>query len=247
LEETVRNTVKNNLTRGRADVFINFADNREKDKNLMVDTALAKSYYQAALKISEITDNSIKTLTLSDILRFPDVIKTNDENDDEFLKEPLENTVLKAIDSLNFMREREGEKLKADMLLRLEDIKTTLSSIEEKSPLIALQYKEKLKNRIEEYLKDVKYDEARLLNEVAIFSDRSNIDEEITRLKSHISQFKKICEEKNAGKKLDFLIQEFNREANTICSKSNDIDVTNYGLSLKCEIEKIREQVQNIE
>ena len=108
-------------------------------------------------------------------------------------------------------------------------------------------YKEKLRERIEEYLKDVKYDEARLLNEVAFYTDRVNIDEELTRLKSHVSQFKKIIRSGESGKKLDFLMQEFNRESNTICSKSNDIEVTKYGLELKNEIEKVREQVQNLE
>jgi len=246
-EDLIRNTVKNKLSRGRADVFINFTDNREKNKNLSIDTALAKSYYEASKKINEAIGNSLTNITLSDIIRFPDIIKMNDEDDDEFIKEPFENTVNKALDALNDMRHREGEKLKADMISRVDGIKETVNKIKEKAPKIAITYRDKLKIRMEEYLKDIKIDEARLLNEVAAYSDRSNIDEELTRLYSHISQFKKICEEDNAGKKLDFLIQEFNREANTICSKSNDIDVTNYGLNLKCEIEKIREQVQNIE
>jgi len=246
-EDIIRNAVKNKLTRGRADVFINFTDNREKEKNLTVDLPLAKSYFEASKKIKEITDYTMENLSLSDIVRFPEVIKMNDEDDDDYLKAPLELTLNKALDALNDMRSREGGKLKADMLSRVEGIKETLQKVQEKAPQIAIAYREKLKSRIEEYLKAVQIDEARLLNEVAIFSDRSNIDEEITRLYSHISQFKKISEEETSGKKLDFLIQEFNREANTICSKSNDIDVTNYGLSLKCEIEKIREQVQNIE
>jgi uncharacterized protein (TIGR00255 family) len=113
--------------------------------------------------------------------------------------------------------------------------------------MVAKEYKEKLKARIEEALSDVKYDEARLLNEVAFYTDRVNIDEELTRLGSHINQFKSIISSSGAGKKLDFLMQEFNRETNTICSKSNDIEVTGYALSLKNEIEKVREQVQNLE
>ena len=109
------------------------------------------------------------------------------------------------------------------------------------------QYKEKLKERIEDFLKDVKYDEARLLSEVAFYTDRVNIDEELTRLKSHVQQFRSIISSDGVGKKLDFLMQEFNRETNTICSKSNDIEVTRYALELKNEIEKVREQVQNLE
>ena len=145
------------------------------------------------------------------------------------------------------MRKTEGEKLVNDMLSRMQTISGLAKEIAKRAPLVALEYKEKLKARIEEFLQDVKYDEARLLSEVAFYTDRVNIDEELTRLNSHVAQFKEIITTEGAGKKLDFLMQEFNRETNTICSKSNDIEVTRCALELKNEIEKVREQVQNLE
>ncbi len=145
------------------------------------------------------------------------------------------------------MRETEGEKLKADMLSRMLVIEGLVKSVEERAPLVAENYRQKLEARIKKILDGVEVDEGRLLTEVCVFSDKSNIDEELTRLRSHIVQFRQICKEKLVGRKLDFLVQEFNREANTICSKSNDVEVTRLGLALKNEIEKVREQVQNVE
>ena len=133
------------------------------------------------------------------------------------------------------------------MCSRVDTIEKLVDEISLRAPLIAQNYRERLTNRIKEYLSDVNPDEARLLTEVAIFADKSNIDEELTRLRSHIEQFRSIAEEGIVGRKLDFLVQEFNREANTTCSKSNDVAITKAGLALKNEIEKIREQVQNVE
>ena len=145
------------------------------------------------------------------------------------------------------MRKVEGAKLVLDMLTRMQTIKGLAKSISVRAPLVAQAYKEKLTLRIEEALGDVQYDQARLLNEVAFYTDKVNIDEELTRLNSHIEQFCEIVRLDGMGKKLDFLMQEFNRETNTICSKSNDIEVTRFALELKNEIEKVREQVQNLE
>ena len=152
-----------------------------------------------------------------------------------------------ALDKLNEMRLVEGEKLKADMRERVETIEGLVAEVAARAPLVAAEYREKLTAKVQEYLADVKMDEGRLLTEVAVFTDKSNIDEELTRLRSHIEQFRAICEEGVVGRKLDFLVQEFNREANTTCSKSNDVEITRLGLLLKNEIEKIREQVQNLE
>jgi uncharacterized protein (TIGR00255 family) len=152
-----------------------------------------------------------------------------------------------ALDKLNEMRAVEGEKLKTDMLSRMETIESLVGEISLRAPQIQTEYREKLKNKVQEYLANVPMDEGRLLSEVAVFADRTNIDEELTRLRSHIEQFRSICEEGIVGRKLDFLVQEFNREANTTCSKSNDVTITRTGLALKNEIEKIREQVQNVE
>ena len=145
------------------------------------------------------------------------------------------------------MRAVEGEKLKADMLARVATIETLVGEISLRAPMIAQEYREKLTARVKEYLENANVEESRLLTEVAVFTDKSNIDEELTRLRSHIEQFRSICEEGIVGRKLDFLVQEFNREANTTCSKSNDVTITRAGLALKNEIEKIREQVQNLE
>jgi uncharacterized protein (TIGR00255 family) len=152
-----------------------------------------------------------------------------------------------ALDKLNEMRFVEGEKLKADMLARVETIEGLVAEVATRAPLVAAEYRERLTAKVQEYLADVKADEGRLLTEVAVFTDKSNIDEELTRLHSHIEQFRTIAEEGIVGRKLDFLVQEFNREANTTCSKSNDVTITRAGLALKNEIEKIREQVQNLE
>ena len=152
-----------------------------------------------------------------------------------------------ALDKLNEMRAVEGEKLKQDMLSRVATIETIVGEIALRAPMIANEYKEKLTTKVREYLDGAQIDESRILTEVAVFTDKSNIDEELTRLRSHIEQFRSISEEGIVGRKLDFLVQEFNREANTTCSKSNDVTITRAGLALKNEIEKIREQVQNLE
>ena len=247
-EDVIRKIVKEKLTRGHADLYISLKDKREKEVSLVVDTALARSYFQVAqtlkAEIPELPDD----LTLTSVLRYPDVLK---QDDSVVLDEPLVNALKSALnsalDNLNAMRLIEGEKLKVDMLSRVAFIEKTVEEITERAPSIAKEYKDKLTARVAEYLNGAGIDESRLLTEVAVFTDKSNIDEELTRLRSHISQFRDICKESVVGRKLDFLVQEFNREANTTCSKSNDVTITRLGLALKNEIEKIREQVQNLE
>jgi uncharacterized protein (TIGR00255 family) len=187
-------------------------------------------------------------VTLSSVLRFPEVLKQEDSVSlDEEMTAALDIALNAALDNLNQMRLIEGEKLKADMLSRVQTIEGLVEEISARAPMIAAEYREKLTARVKEYLADAKMDEGRILTEVAVFTDKSNIDEELTRLRSHIEQFRSIAEEGIVGRKLDFLVQEFNREANTTCSKSNDVTITRAGLALKNEIEKIREQVQNLE
>ena len=182
-------------------------------------------------------------------MRLPDVLDEEfSEPDFEALSAALSAALNAALDELNLMRSAEGEKLKEDVLKRCSNVEKILEKIEERAPSLAEEYAKKLKARVTEILGDVKYDETRLLQEITLFTDKSNIDEEITRLKSHISQCRAICAgEEDVGKKLDFLMQEFNRETNTICSKANDISITGFALAMKNEIEKMREQVQNIE
>ena len=245
-EDALRKTVQSYIGRGRVDLFINFTDTRENPVNLTVDIERAKGYYNASCLISKELGLPNDCTTLS-IMKCPDVVTDNSVSDYSDLDQILVSTVSNACENLNQMRKIEGEKLVTDMLSRMETIKSLVDNVKERAPLVTAEHKEKLKLRIEEALNGVKYDETRLLNEVAFYADKVNIDEELTRLNSHINQFKKIVVIEGAGKKLDFLMQEFNREKNTICSKSNDITVTDYALSLKNEIEKVREQVQNLE
>lgn len=247
-EEVIRATVREKLTRGHADLFISLKDKREKPTALSVDTALAASYVQAARAMKEAFPDLVDDVTLSSVLRYPEVLKSEDTQTlDEEMITALKTALAVALDNLNAMRLIEGEKLKADMLARVCVIEELVGKISERAPLVAKAYQQRLETRIKEHLEGVQYDEARLLTEVAVFTDKSNIDEELTRLRSHIEQFREICKEGVVGRKLDFLVQEFNREANTTCSKSNDVEITRLGLALKNEIEKIREQVQNLE
>ena len=247
-EDVVRNTIRKKLTRGHADVYISLKDKRERPTALATDIALASSYVAAAKALKEAFPDLTDDVTLSSVLRYPEVLKQEDSYSlDEEMTNALDIALNIALDKLNEMRAVEGQKLKEDMLSRVQTIEGLVGEITERAPMIAAEYREKLTARVKEYLADTQIDEGRLLTEVAVFTDKSNIDEELTRLRSHIEQFRAICEEGIVGRKLDFLVQEFNREANTTCSKSNDVTITRAGLNLKNEIEKIREQVQNLE
>ena len=182
------------------------------------------------------------------LIKCPDVVRQEEvQGADEELVGALKSALATALDNLNAMRLKEGTKLSEDMLSRMDEIERLVSKIRTRAPLVAAEYRKRAEERMKEILEGVDYDEARLLTEVAVFADKSNIDEELTRLGSHILQFRAICKEERVGRKLDFLVQEFNREANTVCSKSNDLAVTDAALALKSEIEKVREQVQNVE
>ena len=247
-EETVRALVREKMTRGHADVFISLLDTREKEKELRLDEGAATSYVEAARKVKALFPEISDDLSVTGVLRFPDVIKSDEiaAADDELIT-ALETALKDALENLNIMREREGKKLAADMLSRVDTIEKVVGGIKKRAPLVAENYRNKLEERLKKILTGVQIDEGRILTEAALFADKSNIDEELTRLTSHVSQFREICTERIVGRKLDFLVQEFNRESNTICSKSNDLEVTRLGLELKNEIEKIREQVQNVE
>lgn len=247
-EDVIRNTIRKKLTRGHADVFISFKDKRERPTALTVDIPLASSYVAAAKALKEAFPELPDDVTLSSVLRYPEVLKQEDAQSlDEEMTNALDIALNAALDKLNEMRAVEGEKLKEDMLSRVVTIEGLVNEISERAPLVAAEYREKLTARVKEYLEEGKIDENRILTEVAVFTDKSNIDEELTRLRSHIEQFRSIAQEGIVGRKLDFLVQEFNREANTTCSKSNDVTITRAGLALKNEIEKVREQVQNLE
>lgn len=247
-EETIRGIVRGKLTRGHADVFVSFKDKREKPTAFTPDLALAASYVAAAKTLKAAFPELPDDLTLSSVLRYPDVLRQEDSaSADEAMLSALKTALCAALDNLNAMRLVEGEKLKSDLLSRVRVAEELVESISARAPKVSEEYRKKLEARLKDYLSGVDPDETRLLTETAIFADKSNIDEELTRLRSHISQFLTISEEGIVGRKLDFLVQEFNREANTVCSKSNDGEITRLGLALKNEIEKIREQVQNLE
>ena len=247
-EEEVRSAVRKKLTRGHADVFISLSDKRERQKTLTLDENAAKAYVASAEKLLSLFPELVNDLSVTGVMRLPDVIKQDDiAAADEEIIAALNCALSQALDNLNAMRLKEGAKLEEDMLSRMSAIETLVNKIETRAPLVAENYRQKLKAKMEKLLGGAEVDESRLLTEVAVFSDKSNIDEELTRLHSHISQFREICKEQLVGRKLDFLVQEFNRETNTVCSKSNDMEVTRLGLALKNEIEKIREQVQNVE
>ena len=255
-EDMLRKIVSSKLSRGRVDVFVSYEDKREKQGLCGVDLNAAKGYIDAAALLCE-KFNVESDLTASVLLRMSDVIKLSSEDAGEELIALFKAAAEGACDSLNAMRRDEGGKLLADILQKIDNIGVLTDKIAERAPKLADTYREKIKEKITKVLDGVEVDESRLLNEVAFFADKSGIDEEITRLRSHISQFRKITKTvvgrddpgapQPNGKKLDFLIQEFNREANTICSKSNDSGITAIAIDLKTEIEKVREQIQNIE
>ena len=247
-DDLIRKTVQSKITRGRVELFFSFSDTRDCEKTVNVDLPLAKAYYDASVKIADYLGIE-NDFTVGQIMRSPDVIDfSNDSKDDEQALVTAIKTVLEnALDNLNAMRKTEGDKLKNDLLAHVDEVEKLVNKIEQRAPIVAENFRKRIDERVRNILSATQVDEARLLQEVALFADKSCIDEELTRLKSHISQYRKLMELDTPGRKVDFLVQEFNREANTICSKSNDIVVTNDALLLKGEIEKIREQIQNIE
>lgn len=246
-EDLVRSLVRDGITRGHVDVFVSFTDKRDKQRSLYVDTAAARAYVEAAARLKEEFPAIEDDVTLSFLLRSPDVVRQEEcAGADETLIEALKSALSRAVGALRTMRRTEGERLKSDLLSRMNTISGLRDRIAERAPLVAEEYRRKLTERISEYLGG-KIDETRILTESAVFADKCNIDEELTRLSSHIAEFYKICESETVGRKLDFLVQEFNRECNTICSKSSDASVTAYALEMKNEIEKVREQIQNLE
>lgn len=249
LEDKIKKMVKENISRGKVDLYINLEYIDELSTEIKVDIALAKSYKLAFEELSD--ELGLKDdIKLNNILNMSDIIKTErKEVDEDIVWDALKTALDMALEDITSMKDAEGHALKLDMIMRLETIEKMISHIENRSPVVVEEYREKLKERIEALLdQDANVDEDRISYEVVFFADKSNIDEEIVRLKSHISQFLSILEEEDSvGRKLDFLIQEMNREINTIGSKANDMVISKNVVEVKSEIEKIREQVQNVE
>jgi len=246
-EDAVREILRASVSRGHVDVFIGISDKREKPKSVYLDVALAEAYVNAAKSLKERFPEIGNDVTTSYLLRAPDVLRFDEsEGEDPLLLPALRQAIGQAAQALKTMRFAEGERLKRDVLARMETISALREKIAARAPLVTEEYRARLTERMNEYL-DGKVDESRILTEAAIFADKCNIDEELTRLNSHIAEFAQICECDTVGRKLDFLVQEFNRECNTICSKSNDAAITAAALEMKNEIEKVREQIQNLE
>ena len=249
LEDFARKTVAKSISRGKVDISIQVNSFGDKNKSVSFDEDLLKVYLEEAKSLEESYD--IKNdLTFCRALTLPEIVKVDVNEDEEELLKEFEIVLNKAIDNLKVMREEEGRHLTTDIIEKSHKLNDIFSNIENRSGAVVIEYKEKLTERINELLKDtdVTIDETRLATEVAIFADKSAIDEEIVRFKSHVTQLIKTLElSEPIGKKLDFIVQEMNREINTIGSKANDLIITNSVIELKNEIEKIREQIQNIE
>ena len=249
-EDKIKNAVKDKIRRGKVDVSIIVENITENDVNIKLNTMLAKQYYDNLTELRSEFDLS-GDISLQFLSSLPDVMKAiPDVEDEEEITKSILIPVAEAAANLEKMRAVEGEKLAEDLIAKGEHVKEILDKIAERAPQVVVDYTAKLKERIQDLVgSSVQVPEDRILVEAAVFADKCAIDEEITRLNSHLVQLKNIIEKSSQpdGKKLDFLVQEMNREANTIGSKANDITITNYMLEIKSEIEKIREQVQNIE
>ena len=248
LEEKIRKQILSNISRGKVEVSIQLNNNSDLGKKINLNTDIAKKYVEELKKLSEET-NIIDNINIMDVARFPDVLNIRiDEEAEEVIEKELFTALDSAIDSFLDMRQKEGSKIKVDLENRIEVIKQKIEQISSISAGLVDEYVVKLETRIKELLKTDVVDQTRLAQEVVIYSDKCSVEEEITRLKSHISQFLNLLNENIAiGKKLDFLIQEMNRETNTIGSKSNSLEITNTVIEIKTEIENLREQIQNVE
>ncbi|AYE33129.1 YicC/YloC family endoribonuclease [Clostridium septicum] len=248
LEEDIRKIVSETLSRGKVDIFINQKSYSKGDGVAKVNLKLAESYLNS-LKELESTFGIKNDITISQLARFQDIITVVEEEDSiEEIATTIKPLIKESLLMMDKMRSIEGEKLKEDILNKVNDIELLVKKIEEISETVPKAYRKKLENRLKELTQGLEIDESRIAQEIAIFSDKACVDEEITRLYSHLNQMRKTFEEEGTiGRKLDFIIQEMNREANTIASKSSDMDMTNLVINIKNLIEKIREQGQNIE
>ncbi len=248
LEERIHKEIKKRIFRGRVDVYVKIQDMGQEDKQIMLDTGLAKAYYSVLGRIA--ADFSLDSkINLMDIASMPDVLVMKDPEynlDDDW--QHLQKVVALAVGQLVKMRSQEGVELYQDFKNKIELLKKACLHLSQQAPVVTTEYQEKLEKKLKDYLTGTEIDKTRILTEVAIMVDKMSIDEEIVRLKSHLQQFAKEIDSTDAvGRKLDFLIQEMNREINTVGSKSSNYEISHLVVEVKTLIEKIREQVQNIE
>lgn len=248
LEEKIKSYVQSKVSRGKVDVFVTIVEKAGEASSVSVNHSLAASYVEAIKEIADTYDVKNET-NASVIARFPDVLTVHKETaDEDKVFEEIFPAVEGAVERFIAMRETEGEKLKNDVISRCQAIEQLVSFVEERSPQLVNEYFERLKAKLEDILSDNQINEQRIVTEAAIFADKTAVDEETVRLRSHISQIRELLTlSEPIGRKLDFIIQECNREANTIGSKSQNLEITKTVVDIKSEIEKIREQIQNIE
>ena len=246
MEEKIKTEVKNRVTRGKVDIFISFYNNSSKGKKITFNNELIKLYIGELNRIA--ADNDLaKDIQVTELTKFPDVLNIQNDDDEELLWEELKKPLQEALDGFVEMRQKEGEKLCQDLGERISRVEKNVDMISENSTRLIKDYVVKLEERIKELMDTTEIDQNRLAMETVIYADKSSVEEEITRLNSHISQFRDLIKQDVVGKKLDFLIQEMNRETNTIGSKSGSVEITNIVINTKTELEDIREQIQNIE
>lgn len=247
-DSAIRNLLKEYAQRGKVDIFITYEDSSEEQLSLKYNASLAQEYltYFKQMEESFGLDNDIRVSTLS---RCPDVLTMEEQAEDEdALWNGLEKALRGAFEQFRQTRTVEGENLKADILAKLEELLGLVDKVEERSPELLKEYRSKLEAKVQELLQDTQIEEGRLATEVILYADKICTDEETVRLRSHIEHMMQtLSMNEGVGRKLDFIAQEMNREANTILSKANDLEVSNYAIDLKTGIEKIREQIQNIE
>ena len=247
-ESFLRNQLKQQVQRGKVDIFVTCEDDTEQNISLKYNEELAAEYVKYFKKMGDTfqLDHKVK---ISDLAKMPDVfVLEGSTTDEEEIQKQLEEAFRLAIDDFIITREKEGEHLKQDLLKKLEGMLEGVCYIEERSPELIRAYREKLESKVKELLGNSNFDDSRIMTEVVLFADKICVDEETVRLKSHITNMVQLLNEGGfVGRKLDFIAQEMNREANTILSKMNDISIVNKAIDLKTDIEKVREQIQNIE
>ena len=247
MEDKIRKQIANRITRGKVEVLVSFFDFSNKSKNVVLNKEIAKEYIKQLREIAD-ENNLSENISVVEIAKLPDILNSIDsDNDEEIASEALQCLNM-ALDSLIEMRKAEGENIKQDLLVRIERVQNLVDKIAENSKGIVEEYVSKLEKRVKEILKTDVVDENRIAQEAVIYADKTSIEEELTRLNSHIVQFKELVNSDGpVGKKLDFMIQEMNRETNTIGSKAGSGEITKAVIDLKVELEDIREQIQNIE
>ncbi len=250
LDEKLKSYIGSRVARGKVECYVSVENLEDDDIEILVNHSLAKSYLNALKELAERNDLTLRDdQAMSSLTRYNDIFTVHkQEADEEKIWNAVKSVAENAVDKFIAMRETEGEKLKNDVLARADLILNKVSVIEERSPETVKEYNDKLLARINEFLSDVQVDEQRILTECAIFADKIAVAEETVRLRSHIDQLKQFLDSDEAvGRKTDFLVQEMNREANTIGSKAQDVTIARNVIDIKAEIEKIREQIQNIE